>query len=63
MGVHRMFVIDQALPLISTFWGIILFGEYRRSSRKTYLLLGSMLTMFVVAVVLLMASAAHRKTG
>uniref|UniRef100_A0A0E0JAR2 Uncharacterized protein n=1 Tax=Oryza nivara TaxID=4536 RepID=A0A0E0JAR2_ORYNI len=53
----------QALPLISTFWGIILFGEYRRSSRKTYLLLGSMLTMFVVAVVLLMASAAHRKTG
>uniref|UniRef100_A0A0E0BT31 Ureide permease 2-like n=1 Tax=Oryza glumipatula TaxID=40148 RepID=A0A0E0BT31_9ORYZ len=53
----------QALPLVSTFWGVILFGEYRRSSRKTYLLLGCMLTMFIVAVVLLMASAAHRKTG
>uniref|UniRef100_A0A0E0MMR2 Ureide permease 2-like n=1 Tax=Oryza punctata TaxID=4537 RepID=A0A0E0MMR2_ORYPU len=53
----------QALPLVSTFWGIILFGEYRRSSRKTYLLLGCMLTMFVVAVALLMASAAHRRTG
>lgn len=53
----------QALPLVSTFWGVILFGEYRRSSRKTYLLLGCMLSMFIVAVVLLMASAAHRKTG
>uniref|UniRef100_J3NDM0 Uncharacterized protein n=1 Tax=Oryza brachyantha TaxID=4533 RepID=J3NDM0_ORYBR len=53
----------QALPLVSTFWGVILFGEYRRSSRKTYLLLGCMLAMFVAAVALLMASAAHRKTG
>uniref|UniRef100_A0A0D3HUU0 Ureide permease 2-like n=1 Tax=Oryza barthii TaxID=65489 RepID=A0A0D3HUU0_9ORYZ len=53
----------QALPLVSTFWGVILFGEYRRSSRRTYLLLGCMLSMFIVAVVLLMASAAHRKTG
>ncbi|GAB2280191.1 Phospholipid metabolism protein [Dionaea muscipula] len=51
----------QALPLVSTFWGILLFGEYRRSSRKTYALLVSMLFMFVVAVALLMASSGHRK--
>ncbi|KAL6842065.1 hypothetical protein ACP4OV_028044 [Aristida adscensionis] len=50
----------QALPLVSTFWGVVLFGEYRRSSRKTYLLLASMLSMFVVAVTVLMASAGHR---
>ncbi|XP_062112036.1 ureide permease 1-like [Humulus lupulus] len=29
----------QALPLVSTFWGILLFGEYRKSSRRTYILL------------------------
>ncbi|XP_010259739.1 PREDICTED: ureide permease 2-like isoform X2 [Nelumbo nucifera] len=52
----------QALPLVSTFWGILVFGEYRRSSRKTYLLLGSMLFMFIVAVAVLMASAGHRNT-
>ncbi|CAI8588076.1 unnamed protein product [Vicia faba] len=51
----------QALPLVSTFWGIVLFGEYRRSSRTTYTLLGSMLFMFIVAVVVLMASSGHRK--
>lgn len=51
----------QALPLVSTFWGIVLFGEYRRSSRRTYTLLGSMLFMFVLAMVFLMASSAHRK--
>ncbi|XP_058769295.1 ureide permease 1-like [Vicia villosa] len=51
----------QALPLVSTFWGIVLFGEYRRSSRRTYTLLGSMLFMFIVAVVVLMASSGHRK--
>ncbi|KAG8048751.1 hypothetical protein GUJ93_ZPchr0009g1533 [Zizania palustris] len=51
----------QALPLVSTVWGIVLFGEYRRSSRRTYTLLGSMLFMFVVAMVVLMASSAHRK--
>ncbi|KZV30956.1 Ureide permease 1 isoform 4 [Dorcoceras hygrometricum] len=51
----------QALPLVSTFWGVLLFGEYRRSSRKTYILLGSMLSMFVVAVAILMASSGHRK--
>ncbi|KAG8048747.1 hypothetical protein GUJ93_ZPchr0009g1895 [Zizania palustris] len=51
----------QALPLVSTVWGILLFGEYRRSSRRTYTLLGSMLFIFVVAMVVLMASSAHRK--
>ncbi|KAL6643997.1 hypothetical protein ACP70R_018763 [Stipagrostis hirtigluma subsp. patula] len=53
----------QALPLVSTFWGVILFGEYRRSSRRTYQLLASMLSMFVVAVAVLMASAGHRKAS
>ncbi|MCL7052017.1 hypothetical protein MKW94_003214 [Papaver nudicaule] len=52
----------QALPLVSTFWGILLFGEYRKSSRRTYVLLVSMLLMFVVAVGILMASSGHRKT-
>ncbi|XP_020591114.1 ureide permease 1-like [Phalaenopsis equestris] len=51
----------QALPLVSTFWGILLFGEYRKSSKKTYILLVSMLIMFVVAVAVLMASSGHRK--
>ncbi|XP_062111457.1 ureide permease 1-like [Humulus lupulus] len=51
----------QALPLVSTFWGIILFGEYRKSSRRTYILLLSMLFMFIVAVAVLMASSGHRK--
>ncbi|KAK7307057.1 hypothetical protein VNO77_39781 [Canavalia gladiata] len=53
----------QALPLVSTFWGIVLFGEYRKSSRRTYILLGGMLFMFIVAVAVLMASAGHRKEG
>ncbi|XP_062204290.1 ureide permease 1-like [Phragmites australis] len=52
----------QALPLVSTFWGILLFGEYRKSSRKTYILLGFMLLMFIVAVAVLMASSGHRST-
>ncbi|CAA0828753.1 Ureide permease 2 [Striga hermonthica] len=51
----------QALPLVSTFWGILLFGEYRRSSRRTYILLVSMLLMFIAAVGILMASSGHRK--
>lgn len=50
----------QALPLVSTFWGIYLFGEYRRSSPRTYALLVGMLVMFAVAVGLLMASAGER---
>ncbi|KAL2252375.1 ureide permease 1-like [Sesamum indicum] len=52
----------QALPLVSTFWGILCFGEYRRSSRRTYVLLISMLLMFVVAVAVLIASSGHRRT-
>ncbi|TVU50188.1 hypothetical protein EJB05_01550, partial [Eragrostis curvula] len=51
----------MALPLVSTLWGVVLFGEYRRSSRRTYALLGSMLLMFVVAMAVLMSSSAHRK--
>ncbi|CAJ2648139.1 unnamed protein product [Trifolium pratense] len=51
----------QALPLVGTFWGVVLFGEYRKSSKRTYTLLGSMLTMFIAAVVVLMASSGHRK--
>lgn len=53
-------MIVQAFPLVSTFWGVVLFGEYRRSSRKTYILLAGMLFMFTVAVVVLMASSGHR---
>ncbi|XP_074322469.1 ureide permease 1-like isoform X1 [Apium graveolens] len=51
----------QAFPLVCTFWGIILFGEYRRSSRKTYILLSSMLLMFIIAVGVLMASSGQRR--
>ncbi|KAI3882826.1 hypothetical protein MKX03_016622 [Papaver bracteatum] len=51
----------QALPLVSTFRGILLLGEYRKSSRRTYVLLVSMLLMFIVAVGILMASSGHRK--
>ncbi|XVE74340.1 hypothetical protein DITRI_Ditri12bG0009300 [Diplodiscus trichospermus] len=51
----------QALPLVSTFWGILLFGEYRKSSRRTYILLVGMLFMFIAAVAVLMASSGHRK--
>ncbi|KAJ4838378.1 Phospholipid metabolism protein [Turnera subulata] len=51
----------EALPLVSTLWGILLFGEYRRSSRRTYILLFGMLFMFMAAVAVLMASSGHRK--
>ncbi|KAL3702407.1 hypothetical protein R1sor_020429 [Riccia sorocarpa] len=50
----------QALPLVGALWGVLLFGEYHRSSRKTYALLGAMLLMFMVAVVALMASSTER---
>ncbi|XAR65276.1 hypothetical protein NMG60_11009334 [Bertholletia excelsa] len=50
----------QAFPLVSTFWAIVLFGEYRRSSRRTYVPLISMLLMFTVAVGILIASAGQR---
>ncbi|KAL6868116.1 hypothetical protein ACP4OV_014961 [Aristida adscensionis] len=53
----------MAIPLVSTFWEIILFGEYRRSSRKTYFLLTIMLTMFVIAIGLYLASAGNRKNA
>ncbi|CAK9165970.1 unnamed protein product [Ilex paraguariensis] len=51
----------QALPLVSTFWGILIFGEYRKSSRRTYVFLVGMLSMFIAAVGVLMASSGHRK--
>ncbi|KAK1401367.1 hypothetical protein POM88_000972 [Heracleum sosnowskyi] len=53
--------VVQAFPLVSTFWGIILFGEYERSSGRTYMLLSSMLLMFIVAVGILKASSGQRK--
>ncbi|CAK0764171.1 hypothetical protein CVIRNUC_003131 [Coccomyxa viridis] len=53
----------QALPLVSTIWGVVLFGEYFRSSKRTYLLLAVMLLMFAAAVGLLMGSAGHRQTS
>ncbi|KAL3700853.1 hypothetical protein R1sor_018875 [Riccia sorocarpa] len=52
----------QALPLVSTFWGILVFGEYHRSSRKTYTLLVLMLLMFIVAVALLISSSGKRNS-
>ncbi|EFJ12276.1 hypothetical protein SELMODRAFT_124621 [Selaginella moellendorffii] len=51
----------QAMPLVSTLWGVLFFGEYIRSSRRTYMLLAAMLTMFCIAVAVLMASSGHRK--
>nr|XP_043637427.1 ureide permease 1-like [Erigeron canadensis] len=51
----------QALPLVSTFWGILFFGEYHKSSKRTYVLLIGMLSMFIVAVGVLMASSGQRK--
>jgi len=50
----------QALPLVGTLWGILLFGEYHKSSRRTYMLLSAMLIMFAVAVTLLIASSSQR---
>ena len=51
----------QALPLVSTLWGVLFFGEYRRTSSTTRALLASMLAMFAAAVVLLMGSSGQRK--
>ena len=50
----------QALPLVSTIWGVLLFGEYFRSSKRTYILLVGMLSMFVAAVALLISSSGTR---
>nr|CAB3462143.1 unnamed protein product [Digitaria exilis] len=52
-----------ALPLVSTVWAVVLFGEYRRSSRRTYLLLTAMLSMFAIGLAALIASAGHRKAS
>ncbi|CAM6095449.1 unnamed protein product [Calypogeia fissa] len=51
----------NALPLVSTFWGILIFKEYHQSSRRTYALLVAMIIMFTTAVILLASSAGHRK--
>ena len=56
-----MLLVVQALPLVSTFWGIVIFGEYRRASKFTYVLLVAMLLMFAAAVGLLLGSAGTRK--
>ncbi|CAK9202239.1 unnamed protein product [Sphagnum jensenii] len=53
----------QALPLVSTFWGVLIFKEYYRSSRQTYILLAAMLIMFSLAVCLLASSSGTRKTS
>eukprot|EP00246_Nothoceros_aenigmaticus_P002091 TRINITY_DN1284_c0_g1_i4.p1 TRINITY_DN1284_c0_g1~~TRINITY_DN1284_c0_g1_i4.p1 ORF type:complete len:308 (+),score=42.73 TRINITY_DN1284_c0_g1_i4:20-943(+) len=50
----------QALPLVGTFWGVLLFGEYHKSSRRTYIYLAGMLVMFTIAVIILIASAGSR---
>ena len=39
---------------------VVLFGEYFRSSTRSYIFLVTMLVMFVVAVGLLIGSAGHR---
>jgi len=53
----------QALPLVSTFWAVVIFKEYYRSSRKTYILLVAMLFMFCLAVGLLAGSSGTRNTS
>ncbi|KAL5549122.1 hypothetical protein UlMin_004353 [Ulmus minor] len=62
-GNGLQFMGGQALLLVSTFWGILPFGEYRKSSRITYILLVSILSMFIVAVGILMASSGHQKSS
>ena len=59
--LQQRLVHAQALPLVSTFWGVVIFGEYRRATTKTYILLGAMLCMFAAAVGLLMGSSGTRK--
>lgn len=50
----------QAMPLVGTFWGVVLFGEYHKSSGRTYVLLAGMLAMFGIAVGLLIGSSRQR---
>jgi len=59
--LQQRLVHVQALPLVSTFWGVVIFGEYRRATTKTYILLAAMLCMFAAAVGLLMGSSGTRK--
>ena len=59
--LRQRLVHVQALPLVSTFWGVVIFGEYRRATTKTYILLAAMLCMFAAAVGLLMGSSGTRK--
>ena len=46
----------QAYPLVSTLWGIGLFGEFRGASRRVCCLLAAMYSSFVAAVALLALS-------
>ncbi|CAL5225855.1 g8638 [Coccomyxa viridis] len=50
----------QANPIVSTFWGILFFREYRRSSPQAYTCLVAMYCFFIAAVALLAASAQVR---
>ncbi|XP_074274799.1 ureide permease 2-like isoform X2 [Silene latifolia] len=52
----------QVLPLVSTFWGVVIFREYTKSSRRTYVLLANTLLVFIAAVGILMASAVQKKS-
>ena len=46
----------QAYPLVSTLWGMGLFGEFRGASRRVWCLLAAMYSSFVAAVALLALS-------
>ena len=46
----------QAYPLVSTLWGMGLFGEFRGASRRVWCLLAAMYISFVAAVALLALS-------
>ncbi|KAI3959321.1 hypothetical protein MKW98_018911 [Papaver atlanticum] len=56
-GNGLQFMGGQAAGYAATFWGILVFGEDWKSLRRTYVLLVSMLLMFIVAVGILMASS------
>ncbi|KAL5544856.1 hypothetical protein UlMin_008640, partial [Ulmus minor] len=64
-GNGLKFMGGQAIGYIAAdaVQGILLFGEYRKSSRRTYILLVNMLSMFIVAIGILMASSGHRKSS
>ncbi|KAL6842069.1 hypothetical protein ACP4OV_028048 [Aristida adscensionis] len=56
-AVYAVAKTVQEFSLVKTLWGILLLGKYRKSSWKTYILLGFTLFMFIAAVALLMASS------